>query len=75
MRGTENPKHQTPHMSPSKPQTRRPLRTLYASQHTPGQHRPEPAPVMAWPTLTAKIGEFGIARQMRQNDAEERLGR
>ncbi len=61
-------------MSPQKPLPRR-SRTLYADQHTPGQHRPEPAPVIVWPTLTAKIGEFGIARQMRLNDALERAGR
>jgi hypothetical protein len=56
-------------MSPSKPQQRR-IRTLYADQHTPGQHRPEPTPVIVWPTLTAKIMEFGIARQMRRNDLQ-----
>jgi hypothetical protein len=59
-------------MSPSKPQQRR-ARTLYADQHTPGQFRPETVPTVTHQLLTAKIGEFGVARQMRRNDADERF--
>lgn len=62
-------------MSPSKLQTRRPQRTLYADHHTPGQFRPETIPSVSPRLLTAKIAEYGIARQMRRNDADERLGR
>ncbi len=60
-------------MSPQKPQPR--ARTLYANQHTPGQFRPETIPTVSPTRLTAKIGEFGLARQMRRNDQDERSGR
>ena len=57
-------------MSPSKLLPRR-SRTLHADQHTPGQFRPETVPTATRQRLlTAKICEYGIARQMRRNDAE-----
>jgi len=51
------------------------VRTLHGVDHQSGRFRPETVVVSERPRLTAKIGEFCIARQMARLEAHEQHDR